>query len=198
MKTIETRMKPVRSSQSFTGEPAQTAVSPFDCFALYLTILTLIACLMILFATATVHAQDVPSRGAVQAAATSTAGWWSLDSAASAASPRYLLSMAGLRDFQAFDSAKNLTAEAGGTTAANQREEYLASITDANSLQPGSLLSMIQTSYAQWGANLADTETPTSINGAMVYPLFQLNYANGSLPVALYNSPLLGSDNTRW
>jgi hypothetical protein len=51
-----------------------------------------------------------------------------------------------------------------------------------------SLLSVLQTRYIDWESSLADTRTPTSVNGAMVYPLFQINYANGSLPVALYNS----------
>jgi hypothetical protein len=198
MKTIEMIARSVRSSRAFTNGPAQTAVSPFDCCAFYLTILTLIGSLTVLFATATVHAQDVPGRGTEQGSAINATGWWSLESAASAASPRFLLSVAGLPDFHAFDAVKTSTAGSVTIPARDQTDEYLANMSEIGSLAPGSLLSIIQTGYAQWEANLADTETPTSVNGTMVYPLFQINYANGSLPVALYNSPLLGSSDTRW
>jgi hypothetical protein len=194
MKSIEIIAKCAASSHEVTHEPAEASVSLYDRLGLFVTILTLILCLTIWFATAA-HAQDLPSHHDAQASAT---GWWSLESTASAASPHFLLSVTGLPNFQAFDSLKTSAALEGAIPAADQNDEYLANLTDASSLRSGSLLSTIQTSYVQWEANLADTETPTSVKGAMVYPLFQINYANGSLPVALYTSPLLGSNDTRW
>jgi hypothetical protein len=185
MKNIETIAKSATSSQAVSHNPSETDVSLFDCFALYLGILVLSACLTVCFAAAKAHAQDLPSR---DSAPTNTAGWWSLESAASATSPRFLLSNAGLPNFRAFDSLKASTALSGGTSLADAENNYVANLTEDEPLPSISLLSVLQTRYVDWESSLADTRTPTSVNGAMVYPLFQINYANGSLPVALYNS----------
>jgi len=189
MNNIETIAKSATSSQAVSYEPTQNAVSLFNCFALYVGILVLIACLTVCFAAAEAHAQDLASQNTAQAATTTAFGWWSLESAASAASPRFLLTTAGLPDFQAFESLKTPAALSGGTLSADPTDNYLANLTDAGSVPSWSFLSPIQTSYVQWESSLADTRTPTSVNGAIVYPLFQINYANGSLPVALYISP---------
>jgi hypothetical protein len=74
---------------------------------------------------------------------------------------------------------------------------YSANLTDSAALPSVFFLTLMQAWYLQWQSSLADTRTPTSVNAVMVYPHLQINYANGSLPVALYNSPLLGSE-TRW
>ena len=181
MSYIETTAK---SANSHTARQASTqaAVSIFDCFGLYLGILALIATLAVFFAAAKADAQDLPGQGSGQFA-TMTTGWWS----SSTTSPRFLLSVAGLPDFQALDSVQASTALSG--PLGNPENNYAANLTDSEPLPSVSLLSLIQTRYVDWESDLADTRTPTSVNGAMVYPLFQINYGNGSLPVALYNSP---------
>jgi hypothetical protein len=187
MNNIETIAKSATSSQAVSHDPSETVVSLFDCFALYSGILVLIACLTVCFAVAKAHAQDLPTQGSAQAA-TATIGWSSLESSASATSPRFLLSVAGLPDFQAFDSLKASTALAGGNPPADPANNYVANLTEDESLPSVSVLSLLQTRYVEWESSLADTRTLTSVNGTMVYPLFQINYSNGSLPVALYNS----------
>jgi hypothetical protein len=187
MNNIETIAKSATINQAVSHEP-ETDVSLFDCFGLYLGILVLIACLTVCFAAAKVQAQDFPIQDGAQAS-TVTTGWWSLETAASATSPRFLLSNAGLPSFRAFDSLKASTALSGGNSFADAESNYVANLTEDEPLPTISLLSVLQTRYIDWESSLADTRTPTSVNGAMVYPLFQINYANGSLPVALYNSP---------
>jgi hypothetical protein len=180
MNNIETTAKSATLSQA--------AVSLFDCFALYLGILVLIACLTVCLAAAEAHAQNLPSQGIAQSASM-TNGWWPLESSSSATSPRFLLSVAGLPDFQALDSLQASTALAGANPPADLANNYAANLTEDQPLPSVSLLALMQTRYVDWESSLADTRTPTSVNGAMVYPLFQINYAGGSLPVALYNSP---------
>jgi hypothetical protein len=187
MNNIETIAKSATSSQAVSYDPSETEVSLFDRFALYLGILVLIACLAVCFAAAKAHAQDLPTQDGAQVS-TVTNGWWSLECGASATSPRFLLSNAGLPSFRAFDSLKSSTALSGGTSLADPESNYVANLTEDESLPSISLLSVLQTRYIDWESSLADTRTPTSVNCAMVYPLFQINYANGSLPVALYNS----------
>lgn len=187
MNNIEIIAKSATSSQAVSHDPSETDVSLFDCFALYLGILVLIACLTVYFAAAKARAQDFPNQHGAQVA--TVTGWWSLESAASATSPRFLLSNAGLPNFQAFDSLKASTALSGGTSLADPENNYVANLTEDEPLPSISLLSVLQTRYVDWESSLADTRTPTSVNGAMVYPLFQINYGNGSLPVTLYNSP---------
>ena len=182
--------------RAVSQRPTQTPVSLFACFALYLSILTMIACLTICFGAAKAHSQDVPGQERANAP-TNTNGWWPPESATSAISPRFLLSAAGLPDFQAFDSTKTSRLQSGGHLPVEPIDEYSTNLTGGASLPSVPVLAVIQTRYAQWESSLADTQTPTSVNGAMVYPLLQINYANGSLPVALYISPRLGSG-TRW
>jgi hypothetical protein len=195
MNTIENIAKSATTSHGASHSPSETSVSLFDSLVLYLSILTLMACLSFLFAAAA-HAQSLPGQETAQAPATITTGWWSVESATS--SPRFLLSIAGLPSFQAFDTVKTSTAISGTNLSADSTDNYLANLGDAGSLRSGSFLSLVQTRYVEWESSLADTRTPTSVNGAMVYPLFQINYENGTLPVALYNSSLRGSSDTRW
>jgi hypothetical protein len=199
MNNIKTNAKSAESNhggQAVSQRLCQTSVSLFNLFALYLSILTLITCLTVCLAAANAHAQDDPSQDSVHAPAITT-GSWSLESTTCASSPRFLLSAVGLPDFQAFDWAKTSTLHSGGNQPAEPIDDYSTNLTAGASPSSVSFLALIQTRYVRWESSLADTRTPTSVNGAMVYPLLQINYANGSVPVALYNSPLLGSD-TRW
>jgi hypothetical protein len=180
-------------SRAISQWPTLISISLFDRFALYLSILTVTTCLAVCFAAAKTHAQDIPSQDNAVAPSITT-GSGSLESAASATSPRFLLSVAGLPDFQAFDLAKTSAFQSGGNVPAEPIDRYSANLTDSAALPSVSFLALMQTWYLQWQSSLADTRTPTSVNGVMVYPLLQINYANGSLPVALYNSSLLGSD----
>lgn len=167
----------------------RTSVRISGRFVTYRRVLTLAAGLTFCLAAATARAQALPSYDSTQAPVTTSAGWWSLESASST-SPRFLLSVAGLPNFKAFDSANTSIALSGANIPAEPMANYIANLTDAGSLPSVPFLSIIQTSYVQWESGIADTRTPTSANGAMVYPMMEINYASGQLPVALYVSPL--------
>ena len=197
MNHVGTRAQSASSNQAISHGPTEAAVSLFDCLALYLGTLVLIACLTVCLAAPKAHAQDLRSQSTAQSAIATT-GWWSMESSASATSPHFLLSVAGLPNFQAFESLEASSALSGANSQADSANSYVANLNDDEPLPTISLLALLQTRYVDWESSLADTRTPTSVNGAMVYPLFQINYANGSLPVALYNSSLYGSSDTRW
>jgi hypothetical protein len=62
---------------------------------------------------------------------------------------------------------------------------------------PESFLSLLQSKYMAWESRLEDSEARTNVNGRLVYPLLQVNYAGWHLPVTLYIPPLRGSDARR-
>jgi len=72
-----------------------------------------------------------------------------------------------------------------------------ASTVDSQLLFPESLLSVLQSKYAAWESRLEDSERPIAVNGRLVYPLLQVNYAGWRLPISLYTPPLRGSDARR-
>jgi hypothetical protein len=109
MNNIETIAKSATSSQAVSYDPSETEVSLFDCFALYLGILVLIACLAVCFAAAKAHAQDLPTQDGAQVS-TVTNGWWSLECGASATSAlpaqqRWPAKFSSLRFAQVFDGS---------------------------------------------------------------------------------------------
>jgi hypothetical protein len=187
--TIKATAASVKSSNS---NVTRASVTMFNHFVRYLGILTMVGCLTVWFGAPVAHAQELLGHQAASASTGITTGWWSPDIASSAASPHFLLSTAGLPNFEAFDSLKTSTAQSHGSLPGDPMDNYVANLTDGGSLPSISFLALVQTSYVQWESSLADTPTPTSVNGAMVYPLMQVNYAGWNLPVALYTSPLRG------
>lgn len=77
------------------------------------------------------------------------------------------------------------------------RSPEFSSLAEVELLSSRSLLSRLQAEYATWESSLADTRSPTSVNGWSVYPLVQVNYADWHLPISLYIPSLRGSD-VRW
>lgn len=55
-------------------------------------------------------------------------------------------------------------------------------------------LSPLQPNYTAWESWLEDSEPRVNVNGLLVYPLLQVNYAGWHLPISLYIPPLRGSD----
>jgi hypothetical protein len=62
---------------------------------------------------------------------------------------------------------------------------------------PGSFLYSLQISYMQWESRLADTVSPISRRGMLVYPFLEISVAGGHLPISMYIPPLRGSDTLR-
>jgi hypothetical protein len=179
------------SVKSIHSDVTRASTTMFNRFVTYLGILAMFACLTVCFGVPVAHAQELLGYQAASASNGITTGWWSPDTAASATSPHFLLSMPGLPNFQAFDSLKTSTAQSDGNVPGDPMDNYVANL-EGGTLPSISFLALVQTSYIQWESRLADTRTPTSVNGAMVYPLVQVNYAGWNLPVALYTSPLRG------
>jgi hypothetical protein len=61
----------------------------------------------------------------------------------------------------------------------------------------GSFLYSLQVSYMQWESRLADTVSPISHRGMLVYPFLEISVTGGHLPISMYIPPLRGSDALR-
>lgn len=67
----------------------------------------------------------------------------------------------------------------------------------AEQLVPESFFSLLQTRYEAWESRLEDSGPRLNVNGLLVYPLLQVNYASWHLPIGLYIPPLRGTDAIR-
>jgi hypothetical protein len=153
------------------------------------------------------HAQQLAANDFVFSTK-NTGGWWSERISFVGASNLQLL-MASLsrfdlsnpesRNYHPSDSPvqhrdpliENL---AGLRAGAESRDGDLGLFAEGESSYPQSFLSSVETKYLMWKSTLADTRTLTYANGAFVYPLLQLTFAESNLPVTLYVTPLLAAD----
>jgi hypothetical protein len=149
------------------------------------------------------NAQELPA--ATTNAAGPASGWWSPAKAESASAPQLQISMAELTHFKASDSFRTFPPERTNYRVTEPMDGQIASLqyvgagvarpsllADLVSLPPAP--SLLQARYATWESSLADSRSPVDVRGVSVYPLLQINYAGWHLPVALYMSPLRGSD----
>jgi len=65
-------------------------------------------------------------------------------------------------------------------------------VTENDVLFPESFLSVLHSKYMAWEVRLEDSGGRTNVNGGLVYPLMQINYAKFRLPITLYIPPLRG------
>ena len=70
-------------------------------------------------------------------------------------------------------------------------------VTENDVLFPESFLSVLHSKYTAWEMRLEGSGVRTNVNGRLVYPLMQINYAKFRLPITLYIPPLRGSDAAR-
>jgi hypothetical protein len=71
------------------------------------------------------------------------------------------------------------------------------SLLNSSGVWPGSILYPLQKRYVQWESRLADTVSPTSQRGMLVYPFLEISVAGSHLPISMYIPPLRGSDTLR-
>jgi hypothetical protein len=160
-------------------------------------------CLIVSLVATIANAQELPA--ATANAAGPASGWWSPVRAESATAPQFQISMAELIPFKASDSFRTFPAQrttyrvTEPTDSQNASSQYIvlgvarpSLLADLVSLPPAP--SLLQAKYATWESSLADSRSSVDVNGVSVYPLLQINYAGWHLPVALYLSPLRGSD----
>jgi hypothetical protein len=168
----------------------------------------LVLYLTISLTAADAHTQEQPA--STPNATGVASGWWSPEAAKSATALRPMVSIAELTHFEASDLLRSSPAEpighlteppdgsiAGLPNSGLTLDTSLlkqALWPDPVALSPRSFLTRLQTKYTVWESSLADSRSLTNVNGVFVYPLLQINYASGYLPVTLYISPLRGSD----
>jgi len=167
--------------------------------------LTRVLCLAVSLVATISNAQELPA--ATPNAARPASGWWSPAKAESAPGPQLAISMAELTHFEASDSFRTFPAQRTTYRANEPMDGQIASLqyigardagpsllADLGSPPSGSFLSLLKDNYAIWESSLADSRSLVDVNRASVYPLLQINYAGGHLPVTLYLSSLRGSD----
>ena len=189
-------------------------IEMFEGFLTYGRFLLLVAlCFSPLFAAATAHPQELASQGFALASANFTT-LCPPETAESKAAPHLLLSMSEPNHFRISDSAQTLTAQpskyrltertdssienSGSFALAHEvLETKYRSPVGNHSLNPESILSVVETKYMRWESSLADSRSLTNVNGALVYPLVQINSGDLHLPITLNTAPIPGGE-TRW
>jgi hypothetical protein len=78
-----------------------------------------------------------------------------------------------------------------------QARDFQFSLLKDSGVLPGSFLYPLQVSYMQWESRLADTVSPTSQRGMLVYPFLEISVAGVYLPISMYVPPLRASDTLR-
>ena len=165
--------------------------------------LTRVLCLIVSFVATISNAQELPA--ATANAAGPASGWWSPVRAESATAPQLQISMAELIPLKASDSLRTFPAQRTTYRETEPKDAQIASLQNfgardagpsllADRVSPPPAPSLLQARYAIWESSLADSRSSVDVNGVSVYPLLQINYAGWHLPVALYLSPLRGSD----
>ncbi len=165
----------------------------------------LVLCAAVSSVAAIANAQELAA--STSNAAGTASGWWSPVRAESATAPQLQISMAELIPFKASDSFRTFPPQRTNYRVTEPMDGQIASLqyiaagvakpsllADRVSLPPGSFPSLLQAKYALWESSLADSRSLVDVNRASVYPLLQINYAGGHLPVTLYLSSLRGSD----
>jgi hypothetical protein len=190
--------------------------------ASYIIMVSAIAVCGIIWWTPSVPAQTLFS-DFVTTPSTAESGWFGQNSK-SATSPHVLLDMADIRSNADFsrvvndhDTAASIShnappilpldlytalRETSSERPVEPRSSFDArdfefSLLNNSGVLPGSFLYSLQVSYMQWESRLADTVSPISQRGMLVYPFLEISLAGGHLPISMYIPPLRGSDTLR-
>jgi hypothetical protein len=130
-----------------------------------------------------------------------TTGWWHPDRTGSTAvAPHLQVGISKLNRFEASETVLQPKLERTGYSIATPSDFEVKPDTPTQEfsyLAEAELLpspSFLEAKYLKWESSLADSRSPTNVHGVLVYPLVQINYAQGSLPISLYLPPLRGSD----
>jgi hypothetical protein len=78
-----------------------------------------------------------------------------------------------------------------------EARDFEFSLLNNSGVSPGSFLYSMQISYMQWESRLADTVSPISRRGMLVYPFLEISVTGGHLPISMYIPPLRGSETLR-
>ncbi|GEM_PF-3238694 len=161
--------------------------------------LLLIICLI----TVPAHSQrTVPAQAL--SAHSPNGGWWTIEDVYSAAKPLLDPDDAARGHFDASQTPEtkakdypdprlrfnwtNVSANVGA-------EAYAAALLNTEymrinwTLYRGLAFASLNTNYAAWLVGLSDSRSLTNVNGMIVYPLFEIDYAQWRLPVALCVPP---------
>jgi hypothetical protein len=171
-----------------------------DCFRILMIGLFATACLT----AAAAHARQFSPNDFAPGETKNVNGWWSPERAASTVvAPHLQLNMSKLTRFAISEPPHPSTTELRNYSIVNRdgfelmpdtRSPQVSSLAEADLLSPRSFISLLQGKYVRWEVSLADTRSLISVNGLLVYPLVQIDYAQGRLPISLYIPPLRGSE----
>jgi hypothetical protein len=78
-----------------------------------------------------------------------------------------------------------------------EARDFEFSLLNNSGVLPGSFLCPLQVSYMHWESRLADTVSPVSQRGMLVYPFLEISVSGGHMPISMYIPPLRGSDTLR-
>jgi hypothetical protein len=154
------------------------------------------------------NAQELVEQALAPASTKITTRLWPTETAESAAAPHLLLSKADLNHFQTSDSLQTSTAHSSryrltdltdnpsvsSGSFALAPEAKSGAPANNNSLDPESLLSVMETKYMRWESSLANSRSLINVNGVSVYPLAKLDFGDWHLPITLNPAPTRGSD----
>jgi hypothetical protein len=78
-----------------------------------------------------------------------------------------------------------------------EARDFEFSLLNNSGVLPWSFLYSLQISYMQWESRLADSVSPISRRGLLVYPFLEISVIGSHLPISMYIPPLRGSDTLR-
>jgi hypothetical protein len=168
-------------------------------------------CVGMCLITMAVDAQQSASGAVAPSAANTTGGWWSpLGNESPLAIPQLHLRIANpayldepdtqrssraTKDIYPISEYANslTTSEAVFELAPRRLMPQVSTLAQGQLLSAGSFLPLPSGKYATWEAGLSDSRTLTNVNGILVYPLIEIDYAQWHLPITLYVPPLRGT-----
>ena len=160
-------------------------------------------CVSVCVTVAAGHAQQITGSDFAPVVKTAT-GWWTPQRTATTVVAPYLqLNMSKLSRFEISEPLRSSTSQANNYSNVNQGgfelerdrpSRQISSLEEAALLTPRSFLFLMEAKYITWESSLADTRSLTTVNGVLVYPLAQVDYAQWHLPISLYIPSLRGSD----
>lgn len=169
-------------------------------------------CLIIWSAASTVYAQDLGGfRGFAPAFARFTGSFSARETHEFAGAPHLVISMAEPDHFGISEAPQRSSAQpnehqpyerVGDSIVYSGRfalahevlETTYHSPINSRPLNPESILSVVEAKYMRWESSLADSRSLTNVNGALVYPLVQINSGDWHLPITLNTAPAPGGE----
>jgi hypothetical protein len=213
--TIAKIVQHTKNGQNAYMRATITCVGVFNDCQAYVRLLTLIAlCFSSWFTAGTAQAQEATGQGFELASAGVPGRPFALDPAESAPTPSLQLSMAEPQHVRISDSLPSSVARPNGHHLTERTDfsgfysgnfALALAVVDAKYAPPASnpalnaepVLSEVEAKYQTWESSLADSRSPTNLNGESVYPLAQIDSGNWHLPITLGTAPISDAE-TRW